>query len=131
MNTLTPGIVGGIFLHALKPGSNTLHDEIDFELLTNLPDKVQTNIYSNEPLGKGNPKLVSFPSGTITDYHIYEIKRQPNKVSWFIDGNLVPTETKHLPAGPMYFHLNIWVPDSDWIEAYSPDIQPTSSPSLN
>ena len=131
MNTLTPGIVGGIFLYALKPGSDTLHDEIDFELLTNLPDKVQTNIYSNEPLGKGNPKFVSYTSGLITDYHIYEIKWQPNKVSWFIDGNLVRTETKHLPAGPMYFHLNIWVPDSDWEEAYSPNIKPTSSPSLN
>jgi hypothetical protein len=131
MDTLTPGIVGGIFLYALKPGSDTLHDEIDFELLTNLPDKVQTNIYSNEPLGKGNPKLVSYSSGSITDYHIYEIKWQPNKVSWFIDGNLVRTETKHLPAGPMYFHLNIWVPDSAWIEAFSPNIKPTSSPSLN
>jgi hypothetical protein len=131
MDTLTPGIVGGIFLYALKPGSDKLHDEIDFELLTNLPDKVQTNIYSNEPLGKGNPKFVSYSSGSITDYHIYEIKWQPNKVSWFIDGNLVRTETKNLPVGPMYFHLKIWVPDSDWIEAYSPNIKPTSSPSLN
>ena len=33
MNTTAPGIVGGIFLYALKPGSNTIHDEIDFELL--------------------------------------------------------------------------------------------------
>lgn len=131
MNTLTPGIVGGIFLYALKPGSTTLHNEIDFELLTNLPDKVQTNIYSNEPLGKGHPEFVSYTSGLITDYHIYEIKWQPNRVSWFIDGNLVRTETNHLPAGPMYFHLNIWVPDSEWAEAYSPDLKPTSSQSLN
>src|SRR5262249_9207699 len=33
-----PGLVGGIFLYYLEPGSNTLHDEIDFEMLTNQPD---------------------------------------------------------------------------------------------
>jgi beta-glucanase (GH16 family) len=131
MNASTPGIVGGIFLYALKPGSTTLHDEINFELLTNLPSGVQTNIYSNKPLGRGHPQFVAYTSGSITDYHIYEIKWQPNKVSWFINGNLVRTETKYLPAGPMYFHLNIWVPDSDWEEAYSPDIEPTPYPSLN
>ena len=47
MDTSTRGIVGGIFLYALKAGSTTLHDEIDFELLTNRTDGVQTNIYSN------------------------------------------------------------------------------------
>jgi Glycosyl hydrolases family 16 len=131
MNTSTPGIVGGIFLYALKPGSTTIHDEIDFELLTNLPNKVQTNIYGNEPLGRGHPQFVSYTSGSITDYHTYEIKWQPTKVTWFIDGHLVRTDTSHVPAGPMNFHLNIWVPDLDWAIAYSHDLQPTASPSSN
>ncbi len=131
MDTTTRGIVGGIFLYALKPGSTTLHDEIDFELLTNLPNAVQTNIYSNETLGRGNPQFVSYPSGSITDYHTYEIKWEPNQVSWFIDGNLVRTDTSHVPTGPMNFHLNIWVPDSGWHEAYDPNLQPTTSPSSN
>jgi hypothetical protein len=34
MATSMPGTVAGIFLYALKPGSTTIHDEIDFELLT-------------------------------------------------------------------------------------------------
>jgi beta-glucanase (GH16 family) len=131
MNTSTPGIVGGIFLYALKPGSTTFHDEIDFELLTNLPNGTQTNIYSNEPLGAGHPQFVSYTSGSITDYHTYEIKWQSNRVSWFIDGNLVRTDTSHVPAGPMNFHLNIWVPDSGWDEAYSPTLQPTTTASSN
>jgi beta-glucanase (GH16 family) len=131
MNTSTPGIVGGIFLYALKPGSTTLHDEIDFEFLTNLPNQAQTNIYSNEPLGTGHPQFVSYASGSITDYHTYEIEWQPNQVSWFIDGNLVRTDTIHVPTGPMNFHLNVWVPDSDWDLAYSPNLIPTTSASSN
>jgi hypothetical protein len=131
MNTTTRGIVGGIFLYALKPGSTTLHDEIDFEVLTNLPNGVQTNIYAAEPTGAGRSQFVSYTSGSITDYHTYEIGWKPNQVSWFIDGNLVRTETNNVPTGPMYFHLNIWVPDSGWPEAYDPDLQPTTSASSN
>ena len=123
MNTTTPGIVGGIFLYALKPGSTTYHDEIDFELLTNRPNGVQTNIYSNEKLGTGNVQFVPYASGSITDYHTYEIKWQPNQVSWFIDGTLVRTDTSHVPTGPMNFHLNIWVPDPGWPEAYRPQFK--------
>ena len=131
MDTETRGIVGGIFLYALKPGSTTLHDEIDFEILTNLPNGVQTNIYSNEALDTGHPQFVSYTSGRITDYHIYEIKWEPKQVSWFIDGNLVRTETKYVPNGPMNFHLNIWVPDWRWDEAYDANLQPTTSPGSN
>jgi Glycosyl hydrolases family 16 len=119
MNTSTPGIVGGIFLYALKSGSTTFHDEIDFELLTNLPNGAQTNIYSNESLGTGHPQFVSYTSGLITDYHIYEIKWQSNQVSC------------HVPTGPMNFHLNIWVPDSGWVQAYSPILIPATSASSN
>jgi beta-glucanase (GH16 family) len=131
MNTSTEGIVGGIFLYALKPGSTTLHDEIDFELLTNRPDAAQTNIYSNEPLGAGHPQFVSYSSGSINDYHTYEIKWQPDQVSWLIDGKAVRTETRNVPTGPMSFHLNIWVPGAEWPEAYSEDLQPTRSPDSN
>ena len=131
MNTTMPGIVGGIFLFALKPGSTTYHDEIDFELLTNSPNGAQTNIYSNEKLGTGNVQFVPYASGSITDYHTYEIIWQPNQVSWFIDGNLVRTDTSHVPTGPMNFHLNIWVPDPGWPEAYAPYLKPTTSASSN
>lgn len=131
MDTTMPGIIGGIFLYALKPGSTTLHDEIDFELLTNLPNSVLTNTYSNEPLGVGHRQVVSYTSGSITDYHTYEIKWQPTQVSWLIDGNLVRTDVNHVPTGPMNFHLNLWVPDSDWVQAYNPDLKPTTSVLFN
>ncbi len=131
MNTTTPGIVGGIFLYGLKPGSATYHDEIDFELLTNRPHEVQTNIYSNEKLGTGNVQFVPYASGSITDYHTYEIVWLPNQVSWFIDGRLVRTETSSVPTGPMRFHLNIWAPDPGWPAAYDPALKPATSASSN
>lgn len=125
------GVVGGIFLYSLRPGSSTLHDEIDFELLGNRPNQVQTNIYGAEPLGVGHPVFVPYASGSATDYHLYEIDWLPSQVSWYVDGRLVRTVTSHVPAGPMYLHLNMWAPDVGWAEAYSPAIQPTSSPSSN
>jgi len=131
MDTSTRGIVGGIFLYALKPGSTTIHDEVDFELITNLPNRFQTNIYSNEPLGEGNSILLSYNSGTIRDYHIYEIKWQANEVSWFVDGMLVRTVTRNVPAGPMYFHLNAWAPGDEWALAYDQNLQPSSSAIYN
>jgi beta-glucanase (GH16 family) len=82
-------------------------------------------------LGTGNVQFVPYASGSITDYHTYEIKWLPNQVSWWIDGHLVRTETRHVPAGPMKFHLNIWVPDPGWPAAYDPALKPATSASSN
>jgi hypothetical protein len=57
--------------------------------------------------------------------------RCANQVSWLIDGELVRTEKHNVPTGPMYLHLNLWVPDSDWPEAYDSSLQPTSSVDSN
>lgn len=131
MNTAVPGVVGGIFLYALKPESSTYHDEIDFELLTNRPNEVQTNIYGNEKLGTGNVQYVPYASGSITDYHTYEIRWQPDRVSWLVDGRLVRTDTRNVPTGPMRLHLNIWVPDPGWRAAHDPDLKPARSADAN
>ena len=87
-----------------------------------------TNIYSDEAVNSyGDPLPISYTSGSINDYHIYEIKWLPNQVSWFIDGELIRTDTSNVPAGPMNFNLNMWVPDSGFTLAYSPNLQPTAS----
>jgi hypothetical protein len=127
MNGTPPaGIVGGIFLYA-PPAlkfSGTLHDEIDFELLTNDPANVHTNIYGNESLGVGHPEKHSFVSGSISTYHDYQIQWLPGEVAWYVDGKLVRKVTtgSPLPKGPMYLHLNMWVPASDFVAAYSPSL---------
>ncbi|MEI8347250.1 MAG: family 16 glycosylhydrolase [Pseudomonadota bacterium] len=131
VNTTTPGIVAGIFLYALEPGSNTIHDEIDFELLTNTPNYVHTNVYSDEALGVGNPLAVPYAAGNINDYHTYEIIWMPDRVIWLVDGTPIRQETSHVPTGAMNLHLNMWVPGSEWPNAYSPYLYPTSSAGSN
>lgn len=130
-NGVSPGTVGGLFLYALKPGSNTLHDEIDFEIIGNDPSRIHTNVYANEPLGAGHPSAHTYEAGTIADYHTYEINWLGDKVEWLVDGKSIRTEAGHVPTDPMYLHLNMWAPASDWFEAYSASIQPTSNPSAN
>lgn len=125
------GIVGGIFLYRLEPGSDTVHDEIDFELLTNVPDKVQTNIYGNEPLGNGHVQMVPYRAGGVGDWHTYEIRWEPGRVSWLIDGEPARTTTDNVPTHPMSLHLNIWAPDHWWPQAYSESIQPVKASEAN
>jgi uncharacterized membrane protein len=126
-----PGTVAGIFLFARKSDIDTLHDEIDFELLGNQPNKISTNIYSNEPLGDGHPMSYPHPTGSITDYHVYEIQWLPNKVTWLIDDIVVRTNTDNIPTGAMQLHFNMWVPYKTWKEAHSFSLQPTSLPKDN
>lgn len=135
MAALTPGgIVGGIFLYAPPSGFGSQHDEIDFEMLSNDPYHIWTNIYGNEPLGGGNSVRVDFPfGGSIFDPHRYEIKWLDGRVSWYIDGVLVRTVTTQspLPAGPMYLHFNVWAPGSEFSDAYNSGLNWVNSASQN
>jgi beta-glucanase (GH16 family) len=126
-----PGIVGGIFLYALKPGSNTIHDEIDFELLTNRPDAVQTNIYANEELGAGHVIFAPYPTGGMAAYHDYEIRWTSKDVTWLIDGKPVRTTTENVPTEPMRFYFNIWAPDAHWPGGFNAAIQPVTDGAKN
>ena len=130
-STAHPGIVGGIFLYALKPGSDTIHDEIDFELLTNRPHEVQTNIYANEELGAGHVVFVPYGAGSMADYHDYEIRWTAKDVTWLIDGKPVRTTTEHVPSEPMKFYFNIWAPDAHWPGGFNAAIQPVTSAEAN
>jgi len=125
------GIVGGIFLYAPPSGGNgSRHDEIDFELLSNDPNHLWTNIYGNEPLGVGNPATYSCPNGSTTDYHIYQIRWLSNQVTWYVDGLLLRTVTTQspIPAGPMYVHFNMWAPAAEFSSAYNSNLNWTDSP---
>ena len=126
--TTVPGMVGGIFAYGLN--SPTSHSEIDFESLTDTAaaqnNQEQTNIYSNAPTNTaGNPLLVPDPS--LTAYQTYTMEWFPNEVLWFIDGQLVRTETVDVPQGSMQFYLNFWAYDA----APGGILQPTANPQDN
>ena len=123
------GIVGAFYLYDLT-GAGSIHDEIDFELITNKLNDVQTNIYSDEPAGDGHPGSAPIVN-PITEYHTYAIKWLPYEVSWLVDGKVIRTNTNMVPNGPMHFNLEMWVPDAEWAAAYNNILQPASSISTN
>jgi hypothetical protein len=132
VGTCPGGIVGGIFLYGPPAaGDGSLHDEIDFELVSNHPNRIQTNIYGHEPLGAGHSAQHTFVSGTLSDYHTYQIVWLPGKVIWSVDGIVIRTVTTKspVPTGPMSLHLNIWAVGSEWAYAYNPALSWTTNPS--
>ncbi|MCX6356205.1 MAG: glycoside hydrolase family 16 protein [Candidatus Aureabacteria bacterium] len=92
--TPVKGLVGGAFLYDIF--STGSHNEIDFELISNLPNKVQTNIYANEPLGAGSPEFNAIPQLDITQFNTYRIEWLPNKVRWFVNNTLIRENTTNL-----------------------------------
>ena len=134
LGTSTPGgTVSGFFMYSLKPGGGTLHDEIDFELLSNDVTNFNTNIYGDEPLGVGHPAAYPYTSGLATDYHTYQFQWYTNEVTWAVDGTVVRTVTTQspVPVGPMYLHLNMWAPDSTYPAGYNPGLTYTTDPNDN
>ncbi|MFZ4525880.1 MAG: Ig-like domain-containing protein [Chlorobium sp.] len=122
------GIVGGMFSYINNSGS--LHDEIDFEAVSNTLDQIQTNIYANEPRGAGHPQFNPI-SGVLTEEHLYRIEWFQNAIRWLVDGELVRVETENIPLQPMALHLNIWVPAADWPEAFSSALNPVKTAAAN
>src|SRR5262249_45369744 len=130
--TPTPGLVGGFFGYSFNNNTG-LDNELDDELLGNDAaagrNRLETNVYANQPLGAGNGQFV--PVSDLTSFHIYRIEWFPDKVRWFIDGQLVREDTAHIPIGSLALHLNVWAPASDWSDAYAASLQPTSNPAAN
>ena len=124
------GIVAGIFSFDLVAPSNTIHNEIDFELLTNQLNYVHTNVYDSMPLGTGYPDSTQI-TDPITDYHVYTVIWQSSQISWYVDGNLIRTSTSVLPDRSMHFHINMWAPAQEWPSAYNVALQPVSMLSAN
>lgn len=105
------GIIGGFFTY--NTPIDGLHDEIDFEAITNRINLIQTNIYINQQLGNGDP--VSYPlSGSLTDYHTYRIEWLPNAVRWLVDGQEVRVITHAVPQRAQELYFNIWAPLPEW-----------------
>jgi beta-glucanase (GH16 family) len=67
----------------------------------------------------------------MTDFHDYEIKWTPRRVSWLIDGKPVRTVASNIPVGPMQLYFNVWAPDQAWPGGYNPAIQPATTPDGN
>jgi beta-glucanase (GH16 family) len=120
------GIVGSLFGYALN-AAGTARDEIDVELLTTAPVGFLTNVYQAAGFsGAGTPQAVG--SGSLTDFHTYEVDWFADHIVWLVDGTVVRTATSGIPTQPMTIRLNVWAPDSSFSQAFSAALAPVASP---
>jgi len=131
---MAPGMVGGMYTYSLNPDGTT-HNEIDFEAVSNHPNEIQTNLYTNEPHGAGRPQFDAFSgSGSLTDYHTYRIEWFKDAIRWLVDGQLVRIETNNIPQKPMALNFCVWAPGNGpdgWLEAYSASLNPVTNAADN
>jgi beta-glucanase (GH16 family) len=130
MVTPVKGLVGGAFLYKYFPETQ-LHNEIDFELLTNMLNQVQTNIYANEPLGIGHPEFAGIPQFDMTQFINYRVEWWPDRVRWFVNNQLVRENSTIVPKEPLNLHLNFYAPECNWAIACDANLHPASSPESN
>ena len=130
MVTPVKGLVGGAFLYKYFPATQ-IHSEIDFELLTNMPNQVQTNIYANEPLGIGHPEFAGIPQFDMTQFNTYRVEWLPDRVRWFVNDQLVRENSTIVPKEPLNLHLNFYAPECNWAIACDANLHPASSPENN
>ena len=125
------GLVGGIFPYG---GTAKVHNEIDFEALSNDAsqnrNRIFTNVFAHEPLGAGHAALVPIPS-SLNNYHTYRIEWLPDRVRWLVDGKLVREDKDHVPKDPMQLHLNFWAPDKHWAAAFNGALNPAKTAGAN
>ena len=115
MSAKVPGLVTGMFLHRNAP-----RQEIDIEFVGNDTTKMLVNTFFNpgdegirpEHGHRGTPELVELDFDAADAFHRYEIDWTPERVQWWVDGELVcerehwnPTPVPHLP---LQFHINLW-----------------------
>jgi beta-glucanase (GH16 family) len=93
-----PGLVASIFSYVYGPG---VHDEIDFELLTNHPRAVLTNLYHNEPDNpEGRPLLVTTPSLNIHAFNDYAFVWLSDTMYFLVNGTVVRQISGNIPPSP-------------------------------
>jgi endo-1,3-1,4-beta-glycanase ExoK len=110
---LQSGVVSSFFVYTSnidEPGNPW--DEIDIEFIkspvgSNSHSVMQCNYYSN---GIGNNEYkIKLNFDATLDYHVYAFKWEPNKITWYIDGNIVhSTAKKNIPNHAGKIMMNLW-----------------------
>ncbi len=133
-----PGLVGGVFLfdvQRLNSNGNLVRDEIDHELLSNNTQQVFTNYWNDGsfagPDAGGDPSFHSPTSFDMTQFHDYRVDWRPNRIDWYVDDNLIRSQTSNVPDDPMQVRMNLWAPDDVFAQAYNAGLQPAASAAAN
>ena len=135
-NPLSPGLVGGAFLFGLDPNfspTNFVRDEVDFELLSNVPQgTITTNIFNDDPFDTAGTFEVQGILGLdLTEFNDFRIETTLETTRFFVNNQLIREDTTDLALDPQEFRLNINTPAATFAAAFSSQLQPTSNPAEN
>ena len=133
-NPLAPGLIGGAFLFGVDTTASPLvRDEVDFELLSNFPqDTILTNIFNDDGFtSAGNGQFANVPGLDLTEFNDYRIETTVFSTEFFVNDQLIRSDTTDLAVDPQDFRLNINAQGPAFAAAFSDEIQPTANPAEN
>ncbi|WP_245516813.1 MULTISPECIES: family 16 glycosylhydrolase [unclassified Mesorhizobium] len=121
MKTDTGSGLNAAFFTYIGPQDKKPWDEIDFEVLTKDPSKVQVNSYIQ---GKPkNGKLVDVEGGADKGFNDYGFVWEKNRLRWYVNGKLVNevTNPDELPTNPQKIFFSLWGSDklTSWMGAFA------------
>lgn len=134
---LPQGVVASAFLFNFDAQSGG-QDELDVEILTKQPsnrflatswDSWVAGVHGYNDQIHHSGALVGADGYDFHQWNTYTIRWYPNRVEWYLNGNLVRTVNTPVPDANLYMHMNVWAPGSEWGEAYSSALQPTANSS--
>jgi endo-1,3-1,4-beta-glycanase ExoK len=103
------GTVAASLFTYTGPSTGTPWDEIDIEILGKDTTKMQTNYYTNGVGGK--EVMINLGFDASAGFHTYAFEWTSTAIRWYVDGNLVHTETGSkgpLPTNPGQIMVNLW-----------------------
>lgn len=121
VKTDTGSGLNAAFFTYIGPVDKQPHDEIDFEVLTKDPSKVQVNTYvGGKPY---NEKLVDVPGGADKGFHDYAFVWEKERLRWYVDGQLVheATGATPLPSNAQKIFFSLWGSDTlgEWMGPFA------------
>lgn len=128
MKTDTGSGLNAAFFSYIGPVHKQPHDEIDFEVLTKNPAKVQVNTYID---GKPrNEKLVDVPGGADKGFNDYAFVWEKGRMRWFVNGKLVHEVTgpAQSPTHAQKIFFSLWGSDTlrEWMGPFSDPGKPVT-----
>lgn len=102
------GLVSAFFTYT-GPYFGKPHDEIDIEFLGKDTRRVELNMFKNGVASAS--ETIRLPFDASEDFHLYAIEWRPDRVAWFVDGELIH-ETEPgaggIPVTPGKITMNLW-----------------------
>lgn len=110
---VSPSSLTGFFLYT-EPD---FHYEIDIEIINQPRGTIMFTTYAGGK--RTNTKTILLGFDPAKAFHEYRFDYYPNKLSFYVDGQLKHTVSSGLPQKPMRLMVNHWFPD--WLPASNTD----------